>query len=315
MEYRRLGRSGIKVSALSFGSWLTFGDRLGEQEAKALMRQASDAGVNFFDNAEVYGDGRSEEIMGAALKDFRRESLVVSTKLFWGGKGPNDNGLSRKHILEGTNASLKRMRLDYVDLLYCHRADPDTPLSETILAMDQVVRSGKALYWGTSEWSAAEIDEAHRIAKELGCIPPTMEQPQYNLFVRRRFEIEYAPLFERYGMGATIWSPLASGMLTGKYNDQIPRGSRLAGQVWLMERWTDERKEKVSALAVVAALFGASCAQLAIAWCLRRPHVSSVILGATSKDQLAENLGALELAKRLDETSMTRITRIFGMEK
>ena len=284
MEYRRLGRSGIKVSALSFGSWLTFGDRLGEQEAKALMRQASDAGVNFFDNAEVYGDGRSEEIMGAALKDFRRESLVVSTKLFWGGKGPNDNGLSRKHILEGTNASLKRMRLDYVDLLYCHRADPDTPLSETILAMDQVVRSGKALYWGTSEWSAAEIDEAHRIAKEWGCIPPTMEQPQYNLFVRRRFEIEYAPLFERYGMGATIWSPLASGMLTGKYNDQIPRGSRLAGQVWLMERWTDERKEKVSALAVVAALFGASCAQLAIAWCLRRPHVSSVILGATSKD-------------------------------
>jgi voltage-dependent potassium channel beta subunit len=314
MEYRRLGKSGIKLSALSLGSWLTFGDAVGVREASELMHLAFDSGVNFFDNAETYNDGRAEEIMGVALKEFRRESVVVSTKIFWGGKGPNDTGLSRKHLVEGTNAALRRLQLEYVDLIFCHRADPDTPLEETVRAMDHIIRQGKALYWGTSEWPASEIDEAHRIAKELGCIPPSMEQPQYNLFVRRRFELEYAPLFERYGMGTTIWSPLASGTLTGKYNSGIPPKSRLASHSWLVERWTEERKEKVRALQIVAELFGASCAQLAIAWCLRRPHVSTVILGATTRRQLTDNLSAAELSSRLDEAAMTRISRIFGMD-
>lgn len=317
MEYRRLGRSGLKLSALSYGAWVTFGSQVDEALALECMRTAYDAGVNFFDNAEAYGGGKAEEVMGAALKraGWRRESYVVSTKIFWGGKGPNDRGLSHKHVIEGTHAALRRLQLEYVDLCFCHRPDPETPIEETVRAMDILVRQGKVFYWGTSEWSAAEIDAAHKIARENHLTPPVMEQPEYNLLARRRVEEEYAPLYRDFGMGTTTWSPLASGVLTGKYNDGVPKGSRLdlPHMAWLRERVLDEKSiATVRALAPIAAEVGATLAQLAIAWCLKNPHVSTVITGASRPEQVVENLKALQIVPRLTDEVMARIDAIVG---
>jgi len=318
MEYRFLGNSGLKVSALSFGAWVTFGTQLDEDQAYELMKAAYDAGVNFFDNAEVYADGKAETIMGKVLAraEWRRSDLVIATKIFWGGKGPNDRGLSRKHLIEGTDAALARLQLDYVDLLFCHRPDVDTPIEESVRAMSYLVDSGRAFYWGTSEWSAEQIREAHAIARREHLVPPTMEQPQYNMLHRDRVEQEYARLYEEVGLGTTIWSPLGSGLLTGKYNDGIPDDSRLAleGFEWLRNMVLGDDAEaniaKVRGLAAVAADLGCSQAQLAIAWCLKNPHVSTVITGASRPQQVTENMAALEVAEQLTPEVMTRIEEI-----
>jgi len=318
MEYRFLGNSGLKVSALSFGAWVTFGPQMNEEKAAECMHAAFEAGVNFFDNAEVYADGVAEEIMGKILKKsgWERSDLVVSTKIFWGGEGPNDRGLSRKHIVEGADAALARLQLDYVDLIFCHRADLHTPVEETVRAMNHVIDQGKALYWGTSEWPATRILEAYHVARRERLIPPLMEQPQYNLFHRDRVEREYAPLYERFGLGATIWSPLAGGLLTGKYNDGIPGGSRstLEGYEWLRTRYeSDDAQrniEKVRRLAAVAADLGCSMAQLALAWCLANPRVSTVITGASRLEQVQENMAAMEVAERLTPEVLERIEKI-----
>ncbi len=313
MEYRQLGKAGIRVSALSFGSWLTFSDQVGFKEAKTLMHFAFDQGVNFFDNAEGYGHGQAEIIMGEALKSFRREDLVISTKLFWGGKGINDQGLSRKHLIEGTRNSLKRLQLDYVDLLFCHRPDPLTPIEETVRAMNAIVRSGQAIYWGTSEWSAEQIDSAYQLAYHLHCIPPSMEQPRYNLFHRYRVENEYAPLYSRHGMGLTTWSPLNSGLLSGKYNSGMPSDARLGRYPQWRENDMEDQLEVVRALVPIAQELDCSLSQLAIAWCLKNPHVSSVILGATKEAQLRENFGALGVAPLLDEPMLKRIDAVCSL--
>ncbi len=318
MEYRRLGGSGLKVSALSFGAWVTFGPQMGIDEAHDCMAAAFDAGVNFFDNAEAYAGGRAEEIMGEVIRraGWRRSDLVVSTKIFWGGQGPNDCGLSRKHLLEGADAALGRLGLDYVDLLFCHRADLHTPVEETVRAMDHLVRQGRVLYWGTSEWPAERILEAWHVARRERLTPPVMEQPEYSMLHRSRVEREYLPLFDRIGLGATTWSPLAGGLLTGKYLDGIPAGSRptLPGYDWLRGRFEGPRAERdlatVRALAPVAADLGGTLAQLAIAWCLKNPHVSTVILGASRRSQLVENLAALAIADRLTPDTMMRIEEI-----
>lgn len=307
MKYNRLGKAGVKVSELSYGSWLTFGQNLDESGSLAIMRRAFEHGINFFDTAEVYAKGQSEILMGKALGDFRREDLVIATKIFWGGQGPNDSGLSWKHLVEGTKNSLRRLKLDYVDLLFCHRPDPDTPVEETVRAMDYLVRSGHAFYWGTSEWPAERIVEAHRIAERFNCVPPSMEQPQYNMLVRERVDKEYQPLYSQYGLGTTIWSPLASGILTGKYNEGMPPGSRFDKVEWLRDRLTQEKIEKVKRLKPIADDLGCSLAQLSIAWCLRNPHVSTVILGASSVQQLDENLGALKVRDTLTEEVMQKI--------
>ncbi len=310
MEYHSLGLSGLKISELSFGSWITFGNQVGTKEAKTLIHYAFDQGVNFFDNAEVYAHGESEKIMGQILKDFKREDVVVSTKIFWGGQGPNDVGLSRKHLIEGTKNSLKRLQLDNVDLLYCHRPDPSTPIAETVLAMDYLIRAGYVFYWGTSEWPADKIEIAFRLAKEMNCIPPTMEQPQYNMFHRERVEIEYLPLYERYGLGTTIWSPLASGILSGKYNDGIPPNSRLGRESWLIDPEMKTNILKVRRLIPIAMGLGCTMAQLALAWCLKNPHVSSVIVGASTKEQLQENLAASAVKALLTQDIMNKIDQI-----
>lgn len=310
MEYRKLGKAGIKVSELSFGSWVTFGQDLDARGAKACIRAAFDGGVNFFDNAEVYANGMSEMLMGEAIKEYRRESLVISTKIFWGGTGPNDEGLSWKHLMEGTKNSLKRLHLEYVDLLFCHRPDPSTPIEETVRAMDLIVRSGLAFYWGTSEWSAKEIEEAHRIAREIHAIPPAMEQPEYNLFNRHRVEEEYRPLYQKYGMGTTIWSPLESGILTGKYNNGIPKGSRFQKNPQLSGRLTEEKIRKTKALSGIADALGCTMSQLALAWCLKNPQVSTVITGASNPNQVRENLLASEVKQRLTQEIMTAIDRV-----
>ena len=318
MDYRFLGRSGLQVSTLSFGAWVTFGDQIGEDAAHDLMKAAVDAGVNFFDNAEVYADGDAETVMGRVIQKagFKRSDLVLSTKIFWGGAGVNDRGLSRKHIVEGTDAALKRLQTDYVDLIFCHRPDPRTPIEETVRAMNTLIESGRAFYWGTSEWSAAQLMEAHGIARELGLIGPLMEQPQYNMFHRDRVEREYAPLYESIGLGLTIWSPLAGGMLTGKYNDGIPPGTRatLPGYEFLHKRYVDDeasrRVEKVRRLQPIAQLLGCSLAQLAIAWTIKNPHVSTTILGATKVSQLQENLGALEVAARITPSEMEQVEAV-----
>lgn len=312
MHYNRLGKAGIRVSELSFGSWLTFGGELDQKSAARLMRTAFDAGVNFFDNAEVYANGESERLMGLALKDYRREDLVISTKIFWGGDGPNDTGLSWKHLVEGTKNSLKRLSLDYVDLLFCHRPDPDTPIEETVRAMDFIIRSGFAFYWGTSEWSADEIEQAFRMAERFNCIPPTMEQPQYNMLVRERMEVEYAPIFEKYGIGTTIWSPLASGALSGKYNSGMPKNITTSRQKFASHHVNAETLPKLQALGKLAKELGASMAQLALAWCLLNPNVSTVILGATSIEQLKENLGASAIKRKITEEVLEKINSILG---
>lgn len=314
MEYRRLGRAGLKVSALSLGAWVTYGGQVGEQAARECMAAAYDAGVNFFDNAEAYASGNAEVVMGNVIKElgWRRESLVISTKIFWGGSGPNDTGLSHKHVIEGLNNALKRLQLDYVDLVFCHRPDPDTPIEETVRAMDIVIKQGKAFYWGTSEWSAAEIMRADGIARQYGLTPPTMEQPQYNMFHRERFEQEYELLYRDLGYGTTIWSPLASGLLTGKYNDGIPQDSRAAlkGYEWLQRDITPERVAKVKQLKTVADELGCSLAQLGLAWCLKNPNVSSVITGASRAAQVTENMHALEVAEKLTPEVLNNIDTI-----
>lgn len=318
MEYRLLGRSGLKVSALSFGAWVTFDDQLDVDAALACMRAAFDRGCNFFDNAEVYAQGKAEEIMGAAIAKagWKRGDLVLSTKIFWGGEGPNDRGLSRKHIVEGTEAALKRLRTDYVDLIFCHRPDVETPIEETVWAMHHVVSQGKALYWGTSEWSAAQIRRAYDIARREHLIPPLMEQPQYNMFVRDRVEREYASLYEEIGLGTTIWSPLASGILTGKYNDGIPEGSRLslANYQWLRPQLESEegrrKVQKVRMLKPVADDLGCTLSQLAIAWCLANDDVSTVITGASRPEQVEENFEALDVAAKLTPDVLEEIEGI-----
>ncbi len=310
MQYNRLGKSGLKISELSFGSWLTFGATLDIKDAKRCMHYAYEQGVNFFDNAEAYAKGQAEVVMGEALKEFRRESLVISTKIFWGGEGPNDIGLSRKHLLEATKNSLKRLQLEYVDLLYCHRPDPNTPLEETVLAMDHLIRQGYAFYWGTSEWSAVELEAAYQLAKEMNCIPPTMEQPEYNLFHRQRVENEYAPLYKKYGLGTTIWGPLAFGLLTGKYNNGIPADSRLGRSPEWRKPDMEQKIAKVKQLVPIAEAMGCSLPQLGLAWCLKNPNVNSVIVGASNIEQLTENRKAVVIKDKLNSEILTKIQQI-----
>lgn len=319
MEYRHLGRSGLKVSALSFGSWVTFHNQVDVDAAVEMLSAARDHGVNFFDNAEVYAGGKSEEVMGAALKKlgWRRGSYLVSTKFFWGlHDGPNErNTLNRKRLLEGMEGSLERFDLDYVDLVFCHRPDPTTPLEETVWAMHNLVEWGMALYWGTSEWSAAEIVAAIEIAERHHLHKPVMEQPHYNMLVREKFEKEYTRLFKDYGYGSTTWSPLASGLLTGKYNNGIPEGSRgaLKGYEWLRGDLTDEKAiGRVKALGQIAKDLGVSLAQMAIAWCLKNPNVSTVITGASRVEQVHENLKAMDVVEKLTPDVMARIEAVLG---
>jgi voltage-dependent potassium channel beta subunit len=322
MEYRFLGMTGLRLSALSFGSWVTFGDQIDEGVAAACMKEAYDSGVNFFDNAEAYASGQSETMMGNIITrmGWKRSDLVLSTKIFWGGDGPNDRGLSRKHIIEGTNAALQRLQTDYVDLIFCHRPDLYTPIEETVWAMNHLIQQGKALYWGTSEWSAERIREAYTFARQEHLIPPVMEQPEYNMFKRDRVELEYERLYSDIGLGTTIWSPLASGVLTGKYNDGVPEGSRLAlpEYEWLrkrlMKRGWEEKVEKARKLESLAKELGGSLAQLAIAWCLMNPDVSTVITGASKPEQVKENMTALDLIEKLDDDIMLRIEEILDNE-
>ena len=322
MEYRRLGRSGLKVSVLSFGSWVTFGPQLDEGLAADCLAAAYEGGMNFFDNAEAYAGGESERIMGQAIArlGWPRHSYVVSTKVFWGlNDGPNmRNTLNRKYLMQAIDGSLERFGLDFVDLLFCHRADPNTPIEETVWAMSDIVSAGKALYWGTSEWTADEIRAAYEVAERHHLHKPVMEQPQYNLFERRKVEKEYARLYEDIGLGLTIWSPLASGLLTGKYLDGVPEGSRatLPGYEWLKANLTNEDSNaKVRKLKEVADELGCSLAQLAIAWCARNPNVSTVITGASRVDQVHENLKALDVLGQLDDDVMARIDAIFARKR
>lgn len=321
MEYRKLGKWGVHVSALSFGSWVTFGTQLDEEKAYECMKTAYDAGVNFFDNAEAYAYGQSEILMGKVLKraGWSRDSYLVSSKVFFGSnpaRKPNQTGLSRKHIWEACHDALKRLQVEYLDFFFCHRPDPNTPIEETVFAMDTLVRQGKVLYWGTSEWSAQEIMEAYGISRQYGLIPPAMEQPQYNLLVRERFEKEYARLYTEIGLGTTIWSPLASGVLTGKYNEGIPEGSRLSlpGYEWLKNRFFSEEGkrmiEKAKKLTTLSEDLGTSLNKLAIAWCLKNPHVSTVILGASRVEQLIDNLKAMEVVPMLTGEVMQQIEGI-----
>lgn len=315
MQYRRLGKSGLQVSALSFGSWVTFGDHVANRTAETCMQMAYDAGINFFDNAEGYADGQSEEVMGAALAKFGwdRDTYLVSSKVFWGGDKPNQTGLCKKHVIEACHAALRRLRVDYLDLYYCHRPDPNTPIEETVRAMDILIQQGKILYWGTSEWSSQEIMEAYSIARQYNLTPPTMEQPEYNMLKRHRFETEYARLYSQIGMGTTTFSPLAAGILTGKYNDGIPEGSRLAHTQfdWMQEKLARLKAqggvEILQQLAAIAEKLGASLPQLAIAWVLKNPNVSSVILGASKPEQLEQNLKALDILDTLNEEIMDEI--------
>jgi len=318
MEYRFLGSSGLQVSALSLGAWVTYGSQVGEDVARECMMAAYECGVNFFDNAEAYASGDAEEVMGNVIRaaGWTRSDLVISTKIFWGGEGPNDRGLSRKHILEGVDRSLGRLQLEYVDLIFCHRPDPDTPIEETVRAMNHVIHQGKAFYWGTSEWSAEQITEAWAVARREHLIGPTMEQPQYNMFHRDRVEVEYDRLYRENGLGTTIWSPLASGLLTGKYDDGVPAGTRVnhPGMEWLKAELLGEhsrpRHEKVRALKPLADDLGCTRAQLALAWCLRNPNVSTVITGASSVAQVGENMKALEVLPKLTGEIMERIEGI-----
>jgi voltage-dependent potassium channel beta subunit len=308
MQYNRLGKSGLCISEIGFGSWITFGKQLGLESVKKLMHTAFDHGVNFFDNAESYAHGEAEILMGKAMREFRREDLVISTKIFWGGTGPNDTGLSRKHLIEGTKNSLRRMRLEYVDLLFCHRPDLNTPIEETVLTMDALIRDGYAFYWGTSEWSVSQIEEAFQIAEKLNCIKPTMEQPRYNLFHRHHLEKDLLPLFKKYGLGTTTWSPLASGILSGKYNHGIPTDSRLAKEAWLVPDNFMQLVERARQLEEIAKKIDCTLSQLAIAWCLKNANVSSVITGATNEEQLLENLGAVDIKRKLTNEVMESIT-------
>jgi voltage-dependent potassium channel beta subunit len=321
MNYRRLGKAGLKVSELSFGSWVTFKTQLDVPKAEELMTIAYDAGVNFFDNAEVYAHGASETIMGEVLQrtGWRRDSYSVSSKVCFGcipDPGPTQHGLSRKHVTEACHQALKRLQVDYLDLYFCHRPDPETPIEETVRAMHSLIQQGKVLYWGTSEWSAQQIMEAYSAARQYNLTPPTMEQPQYNMFVRDKVEKEFARLYTEIGLGTTIWSPLASGILTGKYLDGIPGGSRmtLKGYEWLKSLIESEKGRKqmaqVAELKKVSDELGTSLAKLAIAWCLKNPHVSTVILGASKAPQLEATLAAADIVDQLTNEVLQKIEEI-----
>ncbi len=317
MNYRRLGKAGIQLSELSLGSWVTFGSQIGDDVAQKLMKLAYDNGVNFFDNAESYSGLKSEYVMGYLLKQFgwHRSTFVISSKVFWGGKLPNQTGLSRKHIVEACHGALERFRTDYLDLFFCHRPDPNTSIEETVYAMSDLVRQGKVLYWGTSEWSAAQIQEAFDIAKKNYLVAPSMEQPQYNLLHRERVETEYASLYDAagVGLGTTVWSPLASGLLTGKYLDGHPDDTRTSrpGMEWLKEQFVAEelhwKREAVKGVKLVAEGLGVSMAALSLAWCLKNPNVSTVILGATKEEQLVENLKSLAVVPMLTAEVMQQL--------
>ena len=319
MEYRRMGRSGLQLSVLSFGSWVSFHKQIDDNRADELMGIAYDHGVNFFDNAEVYALGESEKMMGRVLKNkaWDRTSYVISSKAFWGWRGkqnkPNQSGLSRKHLVEACHEALGRLQVDYLDIYYCHRPDKGVPIEEVVWTMHNLIQQGKILYWGTSEWSGVEIMEAHRVALQYGLIAPVVEQPQYHLLERNKMENEYLMVFKTVGMGTTIWSPLASGLLSGKYNEGIPEGSRfaLSGFDWLKDRWMQDKfLEKARQLNQLAKSLDITMAQLSIGWCIRNPNVSSAILGATNRDQLLENLKALEASAKLDEAVMQKIEDI-----
>ncbi|MDA8979488.1 aldo/keto reductase [Chitinophagales bacterium] len=315
MEYRRMGKSGLKLSALSFGSWVTFGSQIQDDTSERLMQMAYENGINFFDNAEAYASGKSEEVMGQILKkmNWNRSTFVVSSKVFWGGDKPNQKGLMRKHVIEACHAALNRLQVEYLDLFYCHRPDEETPIAETVWTMHNLIQQGKILYWGTSEWKAQQITEAHLVAEKYNLIGPSVEQPQYNLLERRKLEKEYLPLFENYGMGTTIWSPLASGVLTGKYLNGIPKGSRMEIESlsWIKDKvWSPENQEKVKQLNALAQELDVSLTNLSIAWCLKNPNVSSVILGATKTNQLEENLKSLDVLPLLTEEVMANIEDI-----
>ncbi len=319
MEYRRLGKSGLRVSEFSFGAWVTFAKQVGEDDAASIMGAAYDQGINFFDNAEGYEQGNAELVMGEALRKlgWTRDSYAVSSKVFWGGSKPTQRGLSVKHVTDAAHLALKRLGVDYLDLYFCHRPDIDTPIEETVRAMHNLIVQGKVLYWGTSEWSAQQITEAHMVARRDNLTPPTMEQPEYNMFRRDKVEAEYLPLYE-IGLGTTIWSPLASGFLTGKYNDGIPADSRvnLPGYEWLKRSLeSDEGKakiEKVKKLAVLAKEIGMPVHHLALLWCNANPNVSTVILGASKKSQLVDNLKALDSKSKLTPDVLERIEEILG---
>lgn len=314
MNYRFLGKSGLEVSELSFGAWVTFGNQVDDGEARACMKAAYDAGVNFFDNAEVYAEGKAEIVMGKILKDlaWERDSFVVSSKVFMGAerKGPNQRGLGRKHVVEACHAALRRLQVDYLDLYFCHRPDLHVPIEETVNAMSDLVRQGKILYWGTSEWTAQQYTEAYFIARRDNLVPPTMEQPQYNMFCRERVEKEYLPLYERCGMGTTIWSPLATGILTGKYSKGIPPDGRLAlkEMSWLRERFeTEDGKAKIQKtieLQSVANEAGCELYELALLWCLRKPYISTVITGASKASQVKANMKTVEKRDLLNDSAL-----------
>jgi voltage-dependent potassium channel beta subunit len=318
MEYRYLGKSGLQVSALSFGAWVTMGGQIDENVSKECMYTAYEAGVNFFDNAEAYAHGNAEIVMGNVIKKagWKRSDIVVSTKLFWGGTNPNQTGLSRKHIIEGARASLSRLQMDYVDLIFCHRPDIYTPIEETVRAMNFLINEGMAFYWGTSEWNSVQIMEAYSIARRYDLIPPAMEQPEYNMFAREKVEREYVHLYTEIGLGTTIFSPLASGLLTGKYNSGIPQGTRvsLKGYEWLLEDFTNEQAkqniEKVKQLMPIASELGISISQMSLAWCLKNPNVSTVITGASNPSQVSENMKALDIVQKLTPDIMERIESI-----
>ena len=319
MEYRRMGKTGLQLSLLSYGSWVTFAKQIDDSASDKLMSLAYDNGINFFDNAEVYSRGESEKMMGRILKQktWERSSYVVSSKVFFGWRGeankPNQIGLSRKHIVEACHEALERLQVEYLDLFFCHRPDKNVPIEEVVRTMNSLIQQGKILYWGTSEWAGPEIVEAHMVARELGLEGPAMEQPQYNLFERFKMEVDYYTIFRNIGMGTTIWSPLASGLLTGKYNKGIPAGSRLAleGFEWLKDRTLSEQRiSNVAKLASVADELNTSLATLSIAWCIRNPNVTTAILGATKEEQLLENLKALEIYPKLTEELIARIDEI-----
>jgi voltage-dependent potassium channel beta subunit len=320
MEYRHLGKSGLQISALSLGAWVTMGEQIDEDTSYECMKVAYDAGVNFFDNAESYGHGKAEIVMGNVIKKagWKRSDLVISTKLFWGGRKPNQTGLSRKHIIEGAKASLARLQMNYVDLIFCHRPDIYTPIEETVRAMDFLIDQGMAYYWGTSEWTSDQIMEAYSIARQFDLIPPSMEQPQYNMFTREKVEREFVRLYNEIGIGTTIWSPLASGMLTGKYNRGIPQGTRITmeGYEWLRKDFENERAKQgikiVRKLTPIAENLSMTMAQMAIAWCLKNPNVSTVITGASKPDQVSENMQALNYVEKLTPDVMSHIESILG---
>lgn len=321
MEYRRMGKTGLQLSVLSYGSWVTFAKQIDDGISDRLMSLAYDNGINFFDNAEVYARGESEKMMGRVLKtkNWERSSYIVSSKVFFGWRGdankPNQTGLSRKHIVEACDEALERLQVDYLDLFYCHRPDKNVPIEEVVWTMNQLIQRGKILYWGTSEWSGPEIMEAHMVARDLKLIGPAMEQPQYNLFERHKMEVDYYTIFKNIGMGTTIWSPLASGLLTSKYNDGIPEGSRLSleGFEWLKDRTLrEDRIDNIRKLGTLAKDLDTSLATLSIAWCIKNPNVTSAILGATKEAQLTENLRAIDVLPKLTDDVMEKIDEIMG---